>query len=71
MIISNKIELQRFLKDMKLFIKCKKNPHSFLVNDTTLPPDNRLSFRQNLLENIMIMTTDGKFKDEKSTVRYL
>lgn len=49
----------------------KKNPHSFLVNDTTLPPDNRLSFRQNPLENIMIMTTDGKFKDEKSTVRYL
>ena len=28
--------------------KKKKNPHSFLVNDTTLAPDNRLSFRQNL-----------------------
>ena len=50
--ILNKIELQRFKNFMRLYIKCKEKPHSFLVNNTTLPSDNCLHFRQNLLEGI-------------------
>ena len=39
----------------------------FLVNDTTLPSDNPLRFRKNLLKWIYdtIMTTDDHIKDEK------
>ena len=57
--IPNKRELQQIALnhssdiDFKGFIKIHKNcttePYSFLVNDTTLPSDDRLRFRKNLL----------------------
>ena len=57
--IPNKRELQQIalnhssdigFKDfMNIYRKCTKEPYSFLVNDTTLPSDNPLSFRKNLL----------------------
>ena len=34
---------------MKIYKKCTTEPYSFLVNDTTLPSDNPLSFRKKLL----------------------
>ena len=58
--IPNKRELQQIALnhssdiDFKDFIKIYKNftaePYSFLVNDTTLPSDNPLRFRKNLLK---------------------
>ena len=57
--IPNKRELQQIalnhlsdidFKDfMKIFLKCTAEPYSFLINDTTLPSDNPLRFRKNLL----------------------
>ena len=57
--IPNKRELQQIalnhssdidFKDfMKINKKYTKKPHSFLVNDTTLPSDNPLRFRKNIL----------------------
>ena len=57
--IPNKRELQQIalnhssdidFKDfMNIYKKCTTEPYSFLVNDTTLPSDNRLRFRKNLL----------------------
>ena len=35
---------------MNIYKKCTREPYSFLVNDTTLPSDNPLRFRKNLLE---------------------
>ena len=34
---------------MKIYKKCTSEPYSFLVNDTTLPSDNTLRFRKNIL----------------------
>ena len=34
---------------MKIYKNYTKEPYSFLVNDTTLPSDNPLRFRKNLL----------------------
>ena len=34
---------------MNIYKKCTAEPHSFLVNDTTLPSDDPLRFRKNLL----------------------
>ena len=34
---------------MQIYIKYIKEPYSFLVNDTTLPSDDPLRFRNNLL----------------------
>ena len=58
--IPNKRELQQIVynhslnigfKDfMNLHKKCTGKPYSFLVIDTTLPSDNSLCFRENLLE---------------------
>ena len=58
--IPNKRELQQItlnhssdidFKDfMKIYIKYTAEPYSFLVNDTTLPSDNPLRFRKNLLK---------------------
>ena len=58
--ISNKRELQEIalnhlsdidFKDfIKIYKKCTAEPYSFLVNDTTLPSDDPLRFRKNLLE---------------------
>ena len=57
--IPNKRELQQIalnhssdidFKDfMNIYKKSNKESYSFLVNDTTLPSDNPLSFRKNLL----------------------
>ena len=57
--IPNKRELQQIVlnhsydidfKDfMKIYKKCTTEPYSFLVNDTTLPSDDPLRFRKNLL----------------------
>ena len=57
--IPNKRELQQIVlnhssdidfKDfMKIYKKYTKEPYSFLVNDTTLPSDDPLKFRKNLL----------------------
>ena len=57
--IPKKRELQRIalnhssdidFKDfMKIYKKYTKEPYSFLVNDTTLPSDDPLRFRKNLL----------------------
>ena len=35
---------------MKIYKKCTADKYSFLVNDTTLPSDNPLTFRKNILE---------------------
>ena len=58
--IPNKRELQQIalnhssdidFKDfMNIYKKYTKEPYSFLVNDTTLPSDDPLSFRKNLLD---------------------
>ena len=37
---------------MKLYKKCTAELYSFLLNDTTLPADNPLSFRHNHIESI-------------------
>ena len=57
--IPNKRELQQIalnhssdidFKDfMKIYKKCTAKPYSFLVNDTTLPSDDLLRFKKNLL----------------------
>ena len=57
--VPNKRELQQIalnhssdidLKDfMKIYKKYTKEPYSFLVNDATLPSDDPLRFRKNLL----------------------
>ena len=58
--IPNKRELQQIalnhpsdidFKDcMKIYKNCNSEPYSFLVNDTTLPTDDPLRFRKNLLK---------------------
>ena len=58
--IPNKRELQQIalnhssnidFKDfIKIYKKCIAEPYSFLVNDTTLPSDDPLRFRKNLLK---------------------
>ena len=62
--IPNKRELQEIavnhssdinFKDfMKIYKKCTAEPYSFLVNDTTLPSDNPLRFRKDLLKQLII-----------------
>ena len=57
--IPNKRELQQialnhssdidFKNFMNIYKKCTTEPYSFLVNDTTLPSDDPLSFIKNLL----------------------
>ena len=57
--ILNKRELQQIpvnhssdidFKDfMNIYKKCTTEPYTFLVNDTTLPSDDPLRFRKNLL----------------------
>ena len=58
--IPNKRELQQialnhssdihFKEFMKIYKKCTTESYSFSVNDTTLPSDNSLRFRNNLLK---------------------
>ena len=57
--IPNKRELQQialnhspdidFKDSLNIYKKCTAEPYSFLVNDTTLPSDDPLRFRKNLL----------------------
>ena len=75
--IPNKRELQQIglhhssdidFKDfIKIYKKCTAEPYYFLVNDATLPSDNLLRFRKNLLKQIYnnITTIDDQIKDEK------
>ena len=35
---------------IRIYKKCTAEPHSFLVNDTTLPSNDPLRFRENLLK---------------------
>ena len=49
---------------MNLYKKYTSKAYSFLLNDTTLSSDNALRFRRNLMWKV-IMTIDGKFRDEK------
>ena len=45
---SSDIDCKNFIKqDLK---KCTAEPYSFLVNDTTLPSNNPLRYRRNLLK---------------------
>ena len=44
---SSYIDLKDFIKIIKI---CTAEPYSFLVNDTTLPPDDLLKFRKTLLK---------------------
>ena len=58
--IPNKRELQQIASShssdinfkyfIKIYKKCTAEPYSFLVNDTTLPSDNPLRFRKNILK---------------------
>ena len=43
---SSDIDFKDFIRTYK---KCTAEPYSFLVNDTTLPSQDRLRFRKNLL----------------------
>ena len=43
---SSNIDFKDFIKTYK---KCTAEPYSFLVSDTTLPSDDPLRFRENLL----------------------
>ena len=75
--IPNRRELQQtalnhssdidFKDFMNIYKKRTKEPYSFLVNDTTLPSDNLLRFRKNLLGKyiIKIMTIEDQIKYEK------
>ena len=44
---SSDIDFKDFIK---IYKKCTTEPYSFLVNDTTLPSDNPLRFRKNILK---------------------
>ena len=44
---SSDIDFNNFIK---IYKKCTAETYSFLVNDTTLPSDNPLRFRKNLLK---------------------
>ena len=67
--IANKRKLQQtafnhssdigFQEFMNLYNPCIAKPYSFLVIDTTLPSDNFLCFRKNLLETIQKVNHDN------------
>ena len=46
---SSDISTEHFVN---IYRKCTPEPYSFFVNDTTLPSDNSLKFRKNLVEHI-------------------
>ena len=52
---------------MKIYRKCTSEPYSFLTIDTTLPADNSLRFRENLLKSLikMTLTDEPKIFDKK------
>ena len=48
---SSDIDFKDFIK---IYKRCTAEPYSFLVNDTTLQPDDPLRFRKNLLDKYII-----------------
>ena len=48
---SSDIDFKDFIN---IYKKCTAEPWYFLVNDTTLPSDNLLRFRKNLLDKYVI-----------------
>ena len=46
---------------MKIYKKCTSEPYSFLTIDTTLPADDLLRFRKNILDYYK-MTLTGELK---------
>ena len=72
--ISNKRELQKntinhpsdigFKDFIMIYKTCTAEPYSFLVNDTTLPSDDPLRFRKNLLKWYTV-NHDDQVRDEK------
>ena len=46
---------------MNIYRKCTSEPYSFLTIDTTLPADDPLRFRKNLLDSL-----DGKIKENQA-----
>ena len=48
---SSDIDFKNFIN---IYKKCTAEPCYFLVNDTTLPSDNLLRFRKNLLDKYVI-----------------
>ena len=48
-IVSNNLSVSKLKDFMKIYEDYTKEPFSFLVNNTTLPSDNLLRFRKNLL----------------------
>ena len=48
---SSDIDFKDFIN---IYKKCTAEPRYFLVNDTTLPSDNLLRFRKNLLDKYVI-----------------
>ena len=53
-IASNHLSDIEFKYSMKLRKSYTKDPFSFLVNDSTLPPDNLLRFRKNVLKKRLL-----------------
>ena len=49
--LSSDIDFKNF---SKIYKNCTAKPYYFLVNDTTLPSDNPLRFRKNVLQQLMI-----------------
>ena len=57
----------KFDEFKRRYRKCTEEAYSFLVIDATLPLDNALRFRKNLLELVyrVITSIDGKIRDGK------
>ena len=76
--IPNKRELQQItsnhfsdidFKDfMKLYKDYTKEPYSILVNDTTLPSDNPLRFRKNILLRKLKQSTTKQSKTKLNMI---
>ena len=69
-IASNHLSDIEFKYSMKLRKSYTKEPFSFLVNDSTLPPDNLLRFRKNVLKKTTfskkIKTINNKIEQNKA-----
>ena len=66
---SSDVDFKDFIKAYK---KCAAEAYFSLVNDTTLPLDNPLRIRKNLLKTSIniIMTIKDQIRDKKTTVWY-
>ena len=50
---------------MNIYRKCASDPYPFLIIDTTLPADNSLHFRKNILNIKMTLNDEIKILDNK------